>query len=244
MWCHHCKQEAPALGAASEDGPRCARCNQRLGKPKAPPAEAALERDHETSWREMGHAVRVAKAQAGAGRAARTLRYDMEQTGLGQALAAPHKPARTSPARPVKRETQKTYGASRTTQVFVWFFCTLGAVLLGLGVGLCGWSYAETKPDLWTPGLTAVLAGQGLLIIGLLHMLANLWSAGRWASGKLTQMHDEVRALRRAADESAGRHAASAAHFYADLAQQAGPDVLLGNLRGQVDALAARLRAE
>lgn len=125
-----------------------------------------------------------------------------------------------------------------------WILAALGATTLGLGVGLIVWSTIGDRAHLWNPGLAATLVGQGLLIVGLLQILANLWLAGKQAATRLVQMHDELRRLRRASEASAGRHATSAAHFYADLARDAGPDVLLGNLQGQIDLLTARLRAE
>ena len=246
MWCQHCQQDVPTLGASSDDGPRCARCHtpNQESDPKLNRFDSALERDHDTTWRNVGKAMRTAKARVEAGKASRTLRYDLEQIGLNPTLTSAPALARTQANRQASLPKSMPRGPSRVAQFGVWFFCTLGAVMLGLGIGLCSWSVAEGLFSLWTPGLMALLAGQGLLIVGLLHLLANLWAAGREAGARLARMHDELRTLRRRSDEAAGRHAASAAQFYADLAREAGPEQMIGNLRGQIDALSARLRAE
>lgn len=119
---------------------------------------------------------------------------------------------------------------------------SVGATAIGLGIGLGAWSLIGGRPELWNPALAAAIGGQGLLIVGLMQLLASLWNAARAASGKLSLMHDELRRLRRHADDAAGRNHATAAAFYADLAQNASPDQMVGNLRGQLDQLASRLR--
>jgi hypothetical protein len=73
-------------------------------------------------------------------------------------------------------------------------------------------------------------------------LLSSLWNAARHAAGKLSLMHDELRRLRRTTEETAARNNPSAASFFADLAREAPAEMLLGNLRGQLDHLASRLR--
>lgn len=244
MWCPHCQQEVPARGSARSTGARCPRCERLLNAEAAEPVAIDLApppSPHSDHHAAIDHSLRMAKAQLAAGEPARTLRYDLAQHGVSAAVtgSADEGIRRTTPL----RQTTKRSRTGRTGQTLAWCLAALGAATLGLGLGLLGWSLSGTRPELWNAGVAATLAGQGLLIVGLVQLVAVLWNAGRGAAGRLAQMHEELRALRRSHDTAAGRHAATATQFYADLAQNAGPNVLLGNLRGQLDALSSRLRS-
>lgn len=241
MWCRHCQQEVPAIGAASAEGATCARCGRHeadVGEPPQPTPrthDAARRRDSD-SRRAIDRALRTARATVSAGGAATTLRFDLGQTGLAAADS-------TSPRRLPKPMSSSPPPPTRLGQWTAWAMALVGALVLGLGLGLLSWSALGGRYDLWNVSLAATFTGQGLLIVGLLQILANLWAAGRQAAWRLGQMHDELRRLRRANEEAVGRHSAGAANFYAGLANEAEPDVLVGNLQGQLDRLSARMRA-
>jgi hypothetical protein len=194
----------------------------------------------DVTWRAIDRALRNAQATVSAGEPARTLRFDLAESGVTPLIAG-RIPAAGS------REfirTSAPRSGSRGGQRLAWLVAALGVVMVGLGVGMMGWSAMEGRADLWNPAVGATLAGQGLVIVALLQLLTHVWSACRHAVLKLSQMHEELRRLRRATEEQSGRHAATAGQFYAELARGAGNDVLLGNLRGQVEQLAVRLHAE
>lgn len=255
MWCRHCQQQTPALGPPGAVGPRCGRC-QRTSPTEPvelsePSSEASGSLDHsDDARRAIYRSLRSAHATVSAGESSRTLRYDIGRSPLAEAMAQPHsRPATTgattkAPAATTARPLpQPAVPASSRGQLASWLLTAIGATALGLGIGLGGWSLLAGRPELWNPALAAAIGGQGLLIVGLLQLLASLWNAARLGSAKLSLMHDELRRLRRTAEEQAGRHHTSAAGFYADLAQDAPPERMLGNLRGQLDRLASRLRA-
>lgn len=247
MWCRHCHQETPALGPAGTNGPRCGRCQRTSPADTAhrpqPSAEAAGSPHPEDTRRDIYRKLRSAHATIAGGEAARTLRYDLEHTPLTEALATPHtKPLKRAPA-PPPLPTARVSTESTRSQLIAWLMASFGASLLGLGIGLGGWSLFGDRPSLWNPALAAAIGGQGLLIVGLLQLLSSLWNAARLASSKLALMHDELRRLRRTTEAEAGRRDASAAAFYADLTRDAPPEMLMGNLRGQLDRLASRLRS-
>ncbi len=256
MWCRHCQQEVPAMGISSATGRRCARCHRGaepsreklrvdLGsseesKPTPQPNSAYPPLSETNARRAIDRALRTAQATISAGAATHTLRFDLAQTGLQPERAAKgtSRPSHTASPVAVPR------GPSASGQFLAWALAAVGATVLGLGIGFITWSLTGERADLWTPGLIATLTGQGLLIVGLLQIMANLWAAGRQAAYRLGQVHDELRQLRRTTEEAAGRHASSATQFYADVARNAGPEMLVGNLRSQLDQLAARLRSE
>lgn len=222
---------------------------------EAPAATVTVE-SSDDARRAIYHSLRSAHATVAAGESARTLRFDIGKTPLAEAFdRGPHRPGSSRPhnghpqgpqpglrpsAAVASRKSVSDDGPR--TQVAAWLIGAVGASAIGLGIGLGGWSLIGDRPELWNPALAAAIGGQGLLIVGLMQLLASLWNAARAASGKLSLMHDELRRLRRHADDAAGRNHATAAAFYADLARDASPDQMVGNLRGQLDQLASRLR--
>ncbi len=257
MWCRYCQQQTPALGPPSANGPRCARC-QRTSPATGTVGVAPLDGSHtaaeavgsptdpDDARRAIYRSLRSAHATLSAGEAARTIRFDVGQSPLVEA-SEPSRQATTRrplpPSTSAKRSDVLPSQLARG-QLTAWLMSSVGAMMVGLGIGLGAWSLIGNRADLWNPALAAAIGGQGLLIVGLLQLLASLWNAARLASGKLSLMHDELRQLRRTTDEAAGRNSASAAGFYADLARDAPPEMLMGNLRGQMDRLASRLRAD
>jgi hypothetical protein len=247
MWCRHCQQETPAIGLPGASGPRCSRCQRTSpsASESQPIAGPAPLDEGDEARRAIYRTLRSAHATISAGEAARTFRVDVAQTPLGEALAAPHRaPLRRMEHRAAAPVTPIPASAAFSTrgQVLAWLLASAGAGCIGLGIGLGAWSLIGGQEDLWNPAVAAAIGGQGLLIIGLLQLLSSLWNAARHAAGKLSLMHDELRRLRRTAEEAAARNNPSAASFFADLAREAPAEMLLGNLRGQLDHLASRLR--
>jgi hypothetical protein len=247
MWCRHCQQETPAIGLPGASGPRCSRC-QRTSPPASesqPVANTTSLDDGDETRRSIYRTLRSAHATISAGEASRTFRVDVAQTPLGEALAAPHHPVmRSIERRAAQPSTSIPASAAFSTrgQVLAWLLASAGAGCIGLGIGLGAWSLLGGQEDLWNPAVAAAIGGQGLLIIGLLQLLSSIWNAARHAAGKLSLMHEELRRLRRTTEETAARNNPSAASFFADLAREAPAEMLLGNLRGQLDHLASRLR--
>jgi hypothetical protein len=129
-------------------------------------------------------------------------------------------------------------------QFIAWLIALFGAVALGCGLGAIGWSIAHGGTEIWDPAIGLTLAGQGILILGLLLVVTRLWRNSRSASGKLQEVHTELGQLQRTADSLAGMRSGGAPAFYAELVRSASPQMLLTNLKGQIDQLATRLNGE
>ncbi|MEN0111759.1 MAG: hypothetical protein AAF805_13655 [Planctomycetota bacterium] len=253
--CASCGRTSPPIDPVRFDAPHA---NVAVG------TAASDDRSNpDATRRAIYRRLRSAHATIAAGEASSTLRYDLGGTRLAEGVG----PLSVETPPPARRQSAHHQGAGRPPQTLspgrprrspsvpplpntvrrgqnaAWGLASLGALVLGLGIGLGVWSLGGDRPALWNPAIAATLAGQGLLILGLLQLLAGMWLAGRAATAKLSAMHEDVRRLRRLADESAGRHHASAAAFYGDLARDAPNERLVGHLRGQLDALASRLRA-
>lgn len=117
----------------------------------------------------------------------------------------------------------------------------LGALLLGLGLGLMGMAALSQQVLAWQWGICSALAGQGLMILGLVQMLASLWQHNRAATQRLAEVHQDLRRLQRATDSMAGVRTGTASACFHDLADNAGPENVLATVRRQLDSLARRL---
>lgn len=127
-------------------------------------------------------------------------------------------------------------------QATAWLLATLGTMAMIFGVGVLGWALATPMPAWWNWGVGIVLAGQSIMVAALIQLLASLWNQSRHASGRLMAVQEELAELQRTADLLMSSRTSGAASFYADVARQANPQLLLVNLKGQLDELAARLK--
>ena len=121
-------------------------------------------------------------------------------------------------------------------------FVLVGLVALCGGLGGVGWSLFHEDYRYWNASLGLTLAGQGGLIFGLVLVVTRLWRSSRYASNKLLDVHARLGELQRTAEALAANRGGAPA-FYADLASGAPPQMLLSNLRGQIDQLATRFGA-
>jgi len=118
-----------------------------------------------------------------------------------------------------------------------------GTMALVCGSILLGWATIADRPELWTFGTPIALGGQIVLLVGLVCQLERLWSDSRRAVHQLEKVDAQLHELRTATTLLGTVHGPSAA-FYAHLAGGAGPELLLSDLKGQLDILAARLAEE
>jgi hypothetical protein len=118
-----------------------------------------------------------------------------------------------------------------------------GTTALVCGSILLGWATIADRPELWTLGTPIALGGQIVLLVGLVCQLERLWSDSRRAAHQLEKVDAQLHELRTTTTLLGTVHGPSAA-FYAHLAGGAGPELLLSDLKGQLDILAARLAEE
>ena len=256
MWCRHCQQDIPAIGPVTAYGARCSRCHRTMDSPAdSESAETKpLPEADPTARREIERQLQSAQNAIAAGKASSTLRWDTgmldspmpfsqqaESTNVNQPAIkpAPLKRPSVQRSRQARKPNKNSFVLS---QVVGWISATVGTATLGLGLGLLVWSLLQENTTLWSYGLGATVAGQSLMIVGLISLLSNLWAAARHTNAKLAQIHDDLHRVRRTTEQTAGNQHATATGFYAEMAANAEPDVLLGNLRGQLDQLSARLR--
>lgn len=131
---------------------------------------------------------------------------------------------------------------SQGGQVIAWLIVMAGALALCGGIGAIAWCLSTGRGQFWNLSLGLTLAGQGILILGLVLVVVRLWRNTRFATSKLQDVHTRLGQLQRTAEALATNRGGSPA-FYAELARGATPQILLSNLKGQIDQLATRLGA-
>jgi hypothetical protein len=266
MWCSNCQQDVPAVSQANTNRSVCSRCQGVLRPPhtvqicedgialdEEPCLAAAKNEPPPTAddWqlrqrtRELGRKLRHdfdgSRPSASDLRGSQyrldprqSLFDDIEQLTASPIITPPTSvlPRITPPRRP------------EAGQFVAWLFAFCGAIALGGGLGTIGWSLSAGRTDLWNLALGLTLAGQGILIFGLVLVVTRLWRNSRYATGKLQEVHTELGQLQRTADALAAIRSGGAPAFYAELVRGASPQMLLANLKGQIDQLATRLNGE
>lgn len=260
--CGRCHRPADAFSEPSEDSgmafgqatqhavavePAAETCADEVVFLSIDGAHTGAPSDHsatheEARYQRMQRTIRAAKTHAQiTGSSNRTWRLDQP---LADRSGHSSEASRPLPIRPnVRATTPAAREPHQASQWTAWLIALLGTMILGSGIGLLGWSLVQEQPDLWNWGLAAALSGQGLIIIGLVQLLANLWHGSRNHTQRLTTLLGELRRLQQTTDTLVGMRTASASGFYAELARGANPQVLLSSLKGQVDEIAGKIQS-
>jgi hypothetical protein len=124
-----------------------------------------------------------------------------------------------------------------------WLSLSAGTAAFVCGGVLLGWSIVTGRQELWTIGTPVALGGQVALLIGLVLQLDRLWHDSRHAAAKLDTVDEQLQKVR-TATSLLGTTVGPSSSFYAHLAGGAGPQLLLSDLKGQLDLLALRMKEE
>ena len=146
-----------------------------------------------------------------------------------------HRPQRSRPSR------QRTLQVSSFLSVVIWPLMGVGLMAFVCGGVLVGWSLLTGRNELWTLGLPTALIGQIGLLTGLLFQLERIWGHHRTAVAKLEHVDEELHDLKTTTTLLSTTHSPAGAAFYAHLAGGASPQLLLTDLKSQLDLLAVKL---
>lgn len=256
VWCKSCQQDVPAVAATeSDDGVCCARCGGPVGhdgvatkySPTAdepvrlddtlvePPPSLADDWDAEQQLR---RAVRVLQSSTRPAKPtdAHTaqLRFDPPQLDLRPWQAGQARRSQAQPA-PARRVRGAWIGG------LAWLMLALGLMGLACGGVLLGWSIFENRPELWRQGMPILIAGQCTLVLGLLLQLERVWQNGRHNQSKLHEVDQRLADLNHQAAMLGTTHSTASKAFYSHLAEGASPQILLADVKGQLDMLAVQM---
>jgi hypothetical protein len=125
--------------------------------------------------------------------------------------------------------------------VFTWLVVSLGAMSFACGGTLLIWSLVGGRHELWNIGLPPALVGQILLLVGLVLQIDRLWFDSRQAAAKLDDVDQQIHELKSTTMLLGANQSPVSATFYSHLAGGAGPQLLLTDLKSQLDLLAMRI---
>lgn len=270
MWCAACQLDAPALAVPEEPGViRCAYCRCKLaGKADqesgiSGPGSAVSGQEAEDLGPESGD---VKAGHAEAGESLPLLAYvppppiddvaaDVELRRVERLVAILRQsqecvdPVRIAdcglrlgePTTCTNPPSALPHPPSAAGGLAPWTFLTLGLMAFVCGGVLVGWSFAADRHDLWSLGLPLTLAGQAGLVLGLLLHLDGLSQSTRRTEQTLTDLGGRLGELREVTALVSATHSAPAHSFYAHLTEGASPQILLADLKGQLDLLAQQM---
>ncbi len=200
-----------------------------------PPVDDGWELDQQ-----LQHIQRLLNsAQGSSGRSQPVAQQQAARLDLGHTgPAAWHLPLAAKAARQGKSDPRRSSAAQA---VLTWIALSLGTTTFVCGGILLGWSIVAERQELWTLGLPIALVGQVALLVGLLLQLDRLWRDSRHAAAKLDHVDEQIHELKTATTMLSTTHSSPASAFYSHLAHGASPQLLLADLKSQLDLLAVKI---
>ena len=264
MWCSHCQQDVPAV-AGSVEGPLiCPRCDERFdtelntvtnfahacvhpadtgvsldsidSKPDlAPPINRLEQEETHQRLRRIGRSLRTAyRHDPGFGTSPSLSWSNDLSVGVGPSLRGAGKQGRH---RTIERSTPTFISR------LIGLLLLAGVIGFAGGAGLLVWAAAFQLPGAWHWGMTSTIAAEGVLILGLTWMAGRLWRNSRKLNYQLADVEEQLYDIERLTGSLTGSRMSCSQHYYDHFNQGASSQMLLANLRGQVDQLAQRMAA-
>jgi hypothetical protein len=246
MWCKICRQDVPALRSGERQTLCCPRCGKALGTDSDTMADTATPSGKLSDYdgweldEQLAHIQRVLHSGSltGHGRST-TDRREMARFDPPQAGLPTHHAPRNRPGKKRKSSRRRSISA-----FFTWSVISFGAMSLVCGGALLIWSLVTGRQELWNVGLPPALVGQIALLVGLVLQIDRLWYDSRQAAAKLDDVDQQVHDLTTTTMLLGANQGPASATFYSHLAGGAGPQLLLTDLKSQLDLLAMKLAQE
>lgn len=244
MWCKDCRQDVPALPSGDQQSLCCPRCGEALC---ADSPETTGQPSTYDGWEmdeQLKHIEQVLRITKTKDRDAEAI-YRREASRLDPPHAAPtawHMPTTAEPAaRPSKQRKAPIAERQSTAGTLIWIALSLGTACFACGGVLLGWSLMTGRQELWTVGLPVAMVGQIALLVGLVLQLDRLWHDNRDAADKLDNVDEQLSELKATTTLLGTSQGPAASVFYSHFANGAGPQILLTDLKSQIDLLAMKI---
>lgn len=240
MWCPTCQRDtSPEESGGAQSRAHCGSCGTTLG--------ASKERDQSTANAATRSSAKLEVPDDWAleadVRAVHRLVENLKSTSridLTTPVPQPHRAVRVDEAHDNFERTSPA--EPPPANLAAWLLLSLGLATFACGAVLLGWSFATDREDLWPLGMPLALAGQAALIVGLVLQLDGLWRTSRKTEATLTALDGEISKVRQATTLLSSSHSGPSQSFYLHMAEGAPPQLLLADLKGQLDLLAQQMR--
>jgi len=268
MWCSNCQQDVPGIASAEHDGTMCcAVCRvpvsgtgeisqddpgtDNASTPDASADVASLETTNE--WRfddwELDEDLRAAE------RLTEKIRGHEPSSVAAPGMVDPSDPTHATisnwhthmqhppalPSAPLVEQAAKSTPKKRPASPLAWLSLSLGMMAFVCGGVLLAWAFATGRGDLWALGLPLALGGQAAILVGVIFQMDGLWRTNRETSASLNQLDENLSDLRHTTSMLGTTHSSAAQSFYAHMADGANPEMMLADLKGQLDMLAVKM---
>ena len=267
MWCQPCGQDVPGAIADGTSEYRCPRCRNllrqsdrqlRIGIDDEHPAgedtsvaeeeieSPDVDREQEVQsppaydgWeleQRLKHIERVLAAEglAAEGLPAEGLAADGKPAGESSGFIRLDS-AHGSLGRPHDRPRGGIFSRPGVfLRTVVWSTLLIGVMTLACGSFLMGWSMFSSRADLWSIGFPIALAGAISLFVALVVQIDRLLHDNRHTAAELDK-------LAVATSHMGNRHHSPSDAFYSHIVGGANPQLLLSDLKSQLDLLADKI---
>jgi len=257
MWCSTCQQDVTSTGSPAGGPLRCNRCEQMIAaatpsaKDSAPKLDKLLRTSSltEEDWtleaelrgvqRLLG-SLKSTGSQSPESKAIHESHsapsgWHAEFSSRDQAIQAVDAPLSPTEAIGIPPADQPK------GHLAAWAILSLGLATFACGAVLLVWSLVAGRDDLWPVGMPLALIGQAGLILGLILQLDGLWTNSRKTATALSHLDGEMSRVRQATTLLSTSRTGPAQSFYVHLAEGAAPQLLLADLKGQLDLLSQQM---
>ncbi len=269
MWCQPCGQDVPGTIADGTSEYRCPRCRNilhqsdrqlRIGiDDQQPVDEAAAVAEEEIESPDVDREQEVQSPPAYDG-------WELEQRlkhiervlaaeGLpAEGLSADGKPAGESSGfirldsahgslgRPHDRPRSGIFsGPGVFLRTVAWSTLLIGVMALACGSFLMGWSMFSSRADLWSIGFPIALTGGISLFVALVVQIDRLLHDNRNTAAKFDMVDSQLGKLAAATSHLGNRRHSPSDAFYSHIVGGANPQLLLSDLKSQLDLLADKI---
>lgn len=268
MWCKQCRQDVRGVPSTGQDDYRCPRCGTSFRDREAEtrtPTKTEAARPKTTARIDDGTAASVGveplpeydgwELEQKLRHVERVLRRDQpddeQRAASGRQQASRLDPAHAASAgwhypavaqaKSARKRTAGDSAAEPWLPMLTWATLALGVMAFVCGGVLLAWSAASGRQELWTIGMPIALGGQIVLLIGLMLQLDRLWHDNRHTAEKLHHVDERLHDLNTATTLLGASHSSASASFYSHFAGGASPQLLLADLKSQLDLLAVKL---
>jgi hypothetical protein len=274
MWCHHCRQDVPAI--ASGETARCAQCGRNLTRNttesfsiggteelanlgidlSASPADAVaistveIPMAADDGWlldeqvRHLQRRMHVPQAPLASQSISDHADWSVDMASGDFWNTAAAAKPNSSPHRSAAPRAPEIAPKPRRPSIVAWSILSLGLMGFLCGGVLLVWAFVGHRNDLWSLGMPLALVGQFGLLLGLVLQLDNLWQANRRTAETLDVVDERLHEINHATTLLQSSHSSPAQSFYAHLAEGAHPHLLLADLKGQLDILATKMASQ
>ncbi len=263
MWCGACQQDVPGVVASNgQSSICCARCGKPLHRSRWQDGTTGREpntscetgkRDcdaHRVPFDDLPEFIELEdwEFEETIQEAERLVRRVTRSPELGlaqipqQRVDGGHETHRLLSAKNPSRESASSVPVPpKQSSSLPWILLSIGLGVFVCGAALIGLSFVHQRPQLWQLGLPLLLGGQVAVLAVVIWQLDVAWNSHRATFVALHAMDDQLRRLR---EDWSHLTPGSVPHdhaFYRHLAEGAGPDVLLADLKDQMEVLSAHL---